>query len=165
MLGSERILVTAQLTHERDFPLGHPKAADYVPGSPAAIEWARKNISPLGTRDFPVDHVKACDSTNTDTKLEWRPGIDPRNPHLEEFTGATPEVAKARRDAYLAQLPFVKETPTLDDGRVNVAAIAEETAVEFVMEQGHEEEAARKIVREQGVDQVLAARSTLGVKG
>jgi hypothetical protein len=165
MLGNERFSVTTQLTLERDFPKGHPKAVDYVPGSPEAIEWARVNIHPVGQRDFPVDHVKACDSKNTDTTLEWKPGIDPRHPELEEHTGAAPKVAKARRDAYLAQLPRVKETPTLEDGRVNVAKVAEENAVKFVMEQGHEEDAARQIVREQGIDQVLAAKATLGVKG
>lgn len=147
---------------ERDFPKGHPKAYDYVPGSPEAIEWARKNIHPKGERAFPVDHVKASDSEVNDCSIEWRAGVDPANPELEEFTGATPDVAKARRAAYLAQLPHVAETPMLEDGRVNVAAVAEQTAVDFVMEQGHEEEAARKIVREQGVDQILAAKATLG---
>lgn len=147
---------------ERDFPVGHPKAFDYNPKSPEAIEWARKNIHPKGERAFPVDHVKAPDTPGNDCSMEWRIGVDPLHPELEEFTGATPEVAAGRKAAYLAQLPHVAETPMLEDGRVDVGAVAEKTAVDFVMEQGHEEDAARKIVREQGVDQILAAKATLG---
>lgn len=147
---------------ERDFPKGHPKAYDYVPGSPEAIEWARKNIHPKGERAFPVDHVKAPDTPGNDCSTVWRIGVDPHNPDKEEFTGASAEVAKARRAADAERAKAARETPTLEDGRVNVAAVAEQSAVDFVMEQGHDEEDARKIVREQGVDQVLAAKATLG---
>jgi hypothetical protein len=157
--------VATQLTQERDFPLGHPKAADYVPGSPDAVEWARKHIHPAGTRDFPVDHIKACDTKGNTNHVQIRPGIDPANPDLEEFTGATPEVAKARRDAYLSQLPKAKETPTLEDGRVNVAQVAHDSALEFLVSNGHTDEEAEQIICEQGVDKVLAAKHTLGVKG
>jgi len=147
---------------ERDFPVGHPKASDYVPGSPEALEWARVNIHPKGERDFPVGHPKAVDTPGNTNHLPIRIGIDPLHPEREEFTGATPEVAQARRAAYLAQLPTVKETPTLDDGRVNTAKIAEDSAIAFVMSQGHDEENARAIVREEGIDQILAAKATLG---
>ena len=153
-----------QTIFERDFPKGHPKAADYVPGDADAVEWARKNIHPLGERDFPVDHIKAVDTRGNTNHLPWRAGVDPANPHLEEFTGATPEVAEARRKAYLAQLPKVKETPTLEDGRVNVAKVAHDSAVNFLLDQGHNQDEAEQIVREQGVDKVLAAKHTLGVK-
>jgi hypothetical protein len=33
------------------------------------------------------------------------------------------------------------------------------------MSQGHDEATARQIVREQGIDQVLAAKATVGGKG
>jgi hypothetical protein len=146
---------------ERDFPKGHPKAADYVPGSPDALEWARKNIHPLGERDFPVDHPKAVDTKGNTNHLPIRPGIDPLHPELEEFTGASPEVAKARRDAYLAQLPKVAETPMLPEGFVDVGAVAEKAALDFLAAQGHDEATARTIVAQQGVDQILAAKATL----
>src|SRR5882762_3546643 len=153
--------MTPPVTAERDFPLGHPKAADYVPGSPEAVEWARKNIHPLGERDFPVDHPKAVDTKGNTNHLPIRPGIDPLHPELEEFTGASPEVAEARRAAYLAQLPKVAETPMLPDGFVDVGAVAQKTALDFLAEQGHDEETAARILAEQGVDQILAAKATL----
>jgi hypothetical protein len=146
---------------ERDFPKGHPKAADYDPKSPDAVEWARKNIHPMGERDFPVDHPKALDTPGNKNHVPIRAGEDPDRPELEAHTGATEEVAAARR-AYDASIAAsAKETPTLEDGRVNTAKIAEDAAVQFVMKQGHDEEAARKIVREQGIDQILAAKATL----
>jgi hypothetical protein len=147
---------------ERDFPKGHPASADYDPKSPEAKEWARVNIHPLGERDFPVDHPKACDTPGNTNHIPVRAGVDPLHPELEEHTGATPEVAILRRAAYLARLPKAQETPTLPEGFVDTAKIAEDSAVDFVMEQGHDEDAARQIVREQGVDQILAAKATLG---
>lgn len=147
---------------ERDFPVGHPASSDYDPKSPEAKEWARVNIHPMGERDFPVDHPKACDTPGNTNHIPVRAGVDPLHPELQEHTGATPEVAEARRKAYLAQQPKAQETPMLEDGRVNAAKVAEESAVSFVMEQGHDEEKAREIVREQGVDQILAAKATLG---
>lgn len=151
--------------HEEDFPKGHPKRFDYDPASAEAQEWARLNIHPKGQRDFPVDHPKAVDTPGNTNHLAWAPGVDPLHPELEAHTGATPEVAAARR-AYDAQLAaLARETPTTDDGRVDGAKIAEEDAVKFVMAQGHEEAAARQIVREQGVDQILAAKATVSGKG
>src|SRR5467141_1758713 len=108
-----------QVIAERAFPKGHPKAFDYVPNSPEAIEWARKNIHPKGERDFPVDHPKAVDTPGNTNHLPIRAGVDPLHPELEEFTGASAEVAKARRAAYLAQLPKVEETPMLPEGFVD----------------------------------------------
>jgi hypothetical protein len=156
--------VTAQLTQERDLPKGHPKAADYVPGSLDAVEWARRNIHPAGERDFPVGHPKALDTTGSTNHVPIRIGIDPANPHLEEFSGATPEVAEAQRKAYLSQLPQVKETPTLEDGRVDLAKVAHETALQFLCDNGHSEQEAEAIIAAQGIDKILAAKHTLGVK-
>ena len=150
---------------EQDFPKGHPKRFDYDPKSPDAIEWARLHIHPKGERDFPVDHIKAVDTPGNANHLSWAPGFNPLQPELEAHTGATPEQAAGRKayEAHLAAL--AKETPTLEDGRVDTARIAEESAIEFVMAQGHDLAAAQKIVREQGIDQILAAKATVGGKG
>jgi len=156
--------MATQQVQERDFPKGHPKAADYVPESPEACEWARKNIHPKGERDFPVDHPKAVDTPGNTNHIPIRPGIDPAHPELEEFTGATPKVAAARRAAYLAQLPKVAETPMLPEGFVDTAAIAQKTALDFLMAQGHDEQTARVILAREGLDQVLAAKATLGAE-
>lgn len=156
--------MTAQTIQERDFPKGHPKASDYVPGSPEAIEWARKNIHPLGERDFPVDHPKAVDTPGNTNAIPIRPGIDPAHPELEEFTGATPAIAAARKAAYLAQLPKVEETPMLPGGFVDTAKVAEKTAIDFLVAQGHDEQTARVILAREGIDQVLAAKATLGAE-
>lgn len=156
--------MTAQHVQERDFPKGHPKASDYVPGSPDALEWARMNIHPKGERDFPVDSIKASDTKGNLNSLSIRPGIDPLHPELEEFTGATPEVAAARHAAYLAQLPKVAETPTTADGFVDTAKVAEKTALDFLMAQGHDEATARAVLAHEGIDQVLAAKHTLAAK-
>lgn len=146
---------------ERDFPKGHPKAADYDPKSPEAIEWARVNIHPLGERDFPVDHPKASDTKGNTNHVPVRAGIDPAHPELEEHTGAAAEVVAAREKLNAERAKTARETAMLDDGRVNTALIAEESAVQFVMSQGHDEENARKIVAENGVDKILAAKATL----
>jgi hypothetical protein len=97
--------------NESDFPPGHPGRCDYDPASSDAQEWARVNVHPLGERDFPVDHPKAVDTPGNESEMSWAPGIDPRKPHLEAFTGRTPAQAKAARDAYLARLPQSKPTP------------------------------------------------------
>jgi hypothetical protein len=156
--------MTPQVIAERDFPKGHPKAGDYVPGSPDAVEWARVNIHPKGERDFPVDHPKAVDTKGNTNHLPIRPGVDPLHPELEEFTGASPEVAKARREAYLAQLPKAEETPMLPEGYVDTVAIAQKAALKFLAEQGHTLEEAQAILAAQGLDKVLAAKATVGAK-
>jgi len=150
---------------EQDFPKGHPKRFDYDPKSPEAIEWARIHIHPKGERDFPVDHPKAVDTPGNTNHIPVRAGIDPAHPELEEHTGATPEQAAGRAAYNRALAAQAKETPTTEDGRVDTAKIAEQSAVEFVMSQGHDEATARQIVREQGVDEVLAAKATVGGKG
>lgn len=146
---------------ERDFPKGHPKASDYDPHSPEALEWARVNIHPLGERDFPVDHPKALDTKGNTNHIPLRAGEDPARPEIEAHTGATREVAAARK-AIEAQLTAkAKETPVLDDGRVDTGKVAEDSAVAFLVKMGHDEDTAQQIVREQGIDQVLAAKATL----
>jgi hypothetical protein len=98
---------------EQDFPPGHPGRADYNPNSAEAIEWARKNVSPLGERDFPVDHPKAIDTPGNLNSLTYAPGVDPHNPHREPFTGRTPEqVAGIARLTAMASAA-AKESPVV----------------------------------------------------
>lgn len=146
---------------ERDFPKGHPKASDYDPHSPEAIEWARVNIHPLGERDFPVDHPKALDTKGNTNHIPLRAGEDPAHPELEAHTGATAEVAEARKKYEQFMQPKAKETPTLPDGFVDTGKVAEDSAVAFLVKLGHDDDEAQKIVREQGIDQILAAKATL----
>lgn len=101
------------LTNERDFPVGHPASSDYNPKSPEAIEWRRKNVHPRGERDFPVDHPKAMDTKGNTNSLEWTPGIDPRNPELEEHTGRTPKQAEAVREINLELAQSARESLAL----------------------------------------------------
>lgn len=102
---------------ERDFPKGHPKAFDYDPDSPEAIEWARKHIHPAGERDFPVDHPKAVDTEGNTNSVEIRAGVDPAHPELEPFTGRTPAQVAAERRVWAqrskAALPTKDPKPTL----------------------------------------------------
>lgn len=109
---------------ERDFPPGHPAASDYDPQSPEAIEWARRNVHPLGDRDFPVDHPKALDTAGNTNHLSWRAGTDPHNPQREEFTGRTPEqAAGVARMSAIASAAAVESPVTvpLDAAEVNTA--------------------------------------------
>lgn len=85
--------MTPERQVETDFPAGHPARHDYDPHSPEALEWVRRNVSPLGERDFPVDHPKAADTAGNTNTLAWPAGVDPHNPHREPFTGRTPEQA------------------------------------------------------------------------
>ncbi len=98
---------------EQDFPPGHPARFDYDPASPEAIEWARKNIHPLGERDWPVDHPKAVDTPGNTNHFSWTPGVDPYNPHLEEHTGRTPAQAKAARKFAAQLVEAAQESPAL----------------------------------------------------
>lgn len=122
--------MTQQL--ERDFPPGHPSASDYNPSSPEAIEWVRKNVSPLGARDFPVDHPKALDTPGNLNHLRWDAGTDPHNPHREEFTGRTPEQAAGVRLMTALASATAKESPVtqpLDASVVNAALDAKRQAL------------------------------------
>ncbi|HKC69974.1 MAG TPA: hypothetical protein VKB60_00060 [Terriglobales bacterium] len=110
--------------NERDFPAGHPSSPDYNPQSAEAREWARLNVHPLGERDFPVDHPKAADTPGNLNRTVWRAGVDPLNPHLEEFTGRTPEQAAAVRELSVLASKAAIESPALepvDAGVVNAA--------------------------------------------
>ena len=109
---------------ERDFPPGHPAASDYDPASPEAIEWARKNVAPLGQRDFPVDHPKAVDTPGNTNALQWEAGVDPHNPHREPHTGRTPEQAAGVASMTAIASARAKESPVtqpLDATEVNAA--------------------------------------------
>jgi hypothetical protein len=109
---------------EEDFPKGHPGRADYDPHSADAIEWARRNVAPLGERDFPVDHIKAADTPGNTNHLTWLPGVDPHNPHREPFTGRTPEQAAGVAALSAIASKAAKESPVtqpLDAVAVNEA--------------------------------------------
>ncbi len=109
---------------ERDFPIGHPKAFDYDPTSPEAIEWARQNVHPLGERDFPVDHPKAVDTPGNTNHFAWPPGVDPYNAHLEEHTGKTPAQAAAAAEFNRRVAEHAQESPALAPIRSDVANAA-----------------------------------------
>ena len=153
--------MSAQHVTEEDFPKGHPARFDYDPASPEAREWARKNINLKGERDFPVDHPKAVDTKGNTNHIPIRPGIDPLHPEREAFTGASPEVAAARRAVAAELAKQQAETPMLPEGFVNTAKVAEDTALDFLARQGHDEETASAILAEQGIDKILAAKATL----
>jgi len=109
---------------EEDFPRGHPARGDYDPTAPEAIEWARRNIAPLGERDFPVDHPGAVDTAGNVNRITYQPGVDPFNPHREAHTGRTPaQVEGIRRLSETASRAAV-ESPVLqpvDAAAVNAA--------------------------------------------
>lgn len=109
---------------EHDFPPGHPGRFDYDPTSPEAIEWARKNVAPLGERDFPVDHPKAVDTPGNLNHLVVETGVDPLNPHREAHTGRTPAQVAGIRALSEAASRAAKESPValpLDAAVVNAA--------------------------------------------
>ncbi len=129
-------------TFGRDFPLGHPKACDYVAGSAEAIEWARQNIHPLGERDWPVGHPKAVDTPGNTNHIPWVAGVDPYNPHLEPHTGRQPEQAKAAAEAALAAGQGAFESPIVEPISADVANAAlaakrKELGVDFLNADQH----------------------------
>jgi hypothetical protein len=109
---------------EYDFPPGHPARFDYKPDSPEAIEWARVNVHLRGERDWPVDHPKAVDTPGNLNHIAVRSGVDPLNPHMEEFTGRTPAQAAAVRALSLEQAQHAKESPALEPIQSDVANAA-----------------------------------------
>lgn len=157
--------MTPQSIHEEDFPKGHPKRFDYDPNSPEAKEWARKNVNLKGERDFPVGHPKAVDTPGNKNHIPVTIGVDPAHPELEAFTGATPAQAAGRKAAEQALAKLQIETPMLPEGFVDTAKVAEKAALDFLETQGHTPEEAAAILAEQGIDKVMAAKATLGVKG
>jgi len=98
------------IPQEQDFPPGHPARHDYAPDSPAAKEWTRLNLHPLGERDFPVDHKKAVDTPGNTNHLEWLPGVDPHHPELEPFTGREPHVAARTKEINAEMAKAAKES-------------------------------------------------------
>ncbi len=101
---------------EADFPPGHPARHDYDPASPEAVEWTRRNVHPRGERDYPVDHPKAVDTPGHDCSVEWRAGVDPAKPHLEAFTGRTPEQAAAVAALNARLAAQARESPVPEPG-------------------------------------------------
>ena len=119
-------------TPESDFPPGHPARADFDPHSAEAREWVRQNIHPLGERDFPVGHPAALDTPGALNRLVYEAGVDPLNPHLEPFTGRTPEQAKAVRELSLLASELARESPAtqpIDATAVNAALDAKRRSV------------------------------------
>jgi len=98
---------------EQDFPPGHPGRSDYSSSSSDAREWARLNVHPLGEPSFPVGHPGRADTPGNFTSVEWRGGVDPLNPHIEPFTGRTPEEAEAVRAMSEAASKAAAESPVL----------------------------------------------------
>jgi len=87
------------------------------------MEWVRQNVHPLGDRDFPVDHPKAADTPGNTNVLEWSAGVDPRNAHLEPFTGRTPEQAAGVAQMSAIASLAAAESPVLQP--LNAMEVAE----------------------------------------
>ncbi len=115
---------------ERDFPIGHPAAVDTVIGSPDHLAWIEQHKFSENVRDFPPGHPKAVDTAGNLNALPVRAGVDPHNPHLEEFTGRTPERAAAVREWNKEEAAGAHESPVMPviDAAVLNAALAEERA-------------------------------------
>jgi hypothetical protein len=109
---------------ERDFPLGHPAAVDTVIGSPEHKEWLRQHEFLENKRDFPPGHPKAADTPGNLNHVPVVAGVDPNNPHLEAFTGRTPEKAAAVRAHNAAAAAAAKESAALEPVDANVANAA-----------------------------------------
>jgi hypothetical protein len=115
---------------ERDFEIGHPKAVDTVIGSPDHLLWLERHKFLENARDFPPGHPKASDTVGNLNQLEWKPGEDPHNPHLEAHTGLPPEKAAAVREWQAAEAAGAHESPVqpVIDAAVLNDALAEERA-------------------------------------
>jgi len=98
---------------ERDFPIGHPAAADTVIGSLEHKAWLIQHQFLENKRDFPPGHPKAVDTPGNLNHLPVRAGVDPLNTHLEQFTGRTPEKAAAVADHNAAVASGALESPVL----------------------------------------------------
>lgn len=113
---------------ERDFPIGHPKAADTVLGSPEHLAWTRMHAFYENKRDFPPGHPKAIDTPGNTNTVSWEPGIDPYNPHKEAHTGLLPEQAAAVAEWNREEAAGAHESPVrpiADANVVNEALAAE----------------------------------------
>jgi hypothetical protein len=106
---------------ERDFPIGHPKAADTVIGSPEHINWLREHEFYENKRDFPPGHPKAVDTPGNINHIPWQAGVDPYNPHVEEFTGLQPAAAAAVARWNADEAAGAHESPVLEPIDANVA--------------------------------------------
>jgi hypothetical protein len=84
---------------ERDLPLGHPSASDFVPGSPEAKRYADRMVATASNRDWPKGHPGAADNPNRvepthplETTRDFSrpdtvivPTITPHDPLLDEL--------------------------------------------------------------------------------
>lgn len=115
---------------ERDFPVGHPKAADTVIGSPEHLEWTRQHAFHENRRDFPPGHPKAIDTPGNMNSVVWEAGVDPHNPHRQAFTGLQPEQAAAVAEWNAQEAKGAHESPVPKpiDANVVLEALAAERA-------------------------------------
>lgn len=113
---------------ERDFPVGHPKAADTVLGSSEHVRWVEQHKFLENARDFPPGHPKAADTAGNLNHVGWTAGEDPHNPHLEPFTGLQPERAAAKHQWERDEAAGAHESPVLEpiDADIANAALAAE---------------------------------------
>lgn len=113
---------------ERDFPIGHPKAADTVIGSPEHIAWTQAHAFHENKRDFPPGHPKAIDTPGNQNHVVWEAGVDPHNPHRQVFTGLQPEAAEAVAEWNRQEALGAHESPVVKPVDANVinAALAQE---------------------------------------
>jgi hypothetical protein len=113
---------------ERDFPVGHPKAADTVLGSPEHRAWIIQHSFHENKRDFPLGHPAAIDTPGNMNHVVWEAGVDPRNPHLEAHTGLQPEAAAAVAAWNAEEAKGAHESPVVKplDANVVLEALAAE---------------------------------------
>ena len=109
---------------ERDFPIGHPAAADTVIGSAAHRAWERLHQFEENRRDFPPGHPKAIDTPGNTNQTAWEPGVDPLNPHHQAFTGHPPQKAAAVAEWNEEQAAGAHESPVLPPVDATVANAA-----------------------------------------
>ena len=142
---------------ERDLPLGHPSAVDTVIGSTYHKAWLNEQAAKMNARDFPPGHPKAADTPGTDKQVEWRAGVDPAHPELEEFTGRTPQAAAAAANFARHGAEVAKESPVripVDADRVAVALTARraELGVDVLTEAQTQEVVAAVSFRRRSTD-------------
>lgn len=109
---------------ERDFPIGHPAAIDTVIGSSDHLAWVEHHKFLENLRDFPPGHPKGSDTPGNLNAIPVRIGVDPHNPHLEPFTGRTPEKAAAVAQWNKEEAAGSHESPVLPIVEQSVAEAA-----------------------------------------
>jgi hypothetical protein len=143
------------LAHEQDFPEGHPKRFDYDPASPAAKEWAREHVFTRGEPAYPRSHPTYGGEKNARNLISWQAGVDPFNPHLEAFTGRTPEHAEAVR-AHEAELSRQAQESPAREPIIAPSPEDVQRAIDIVKGSGYDQSEAEQIVARQGVANIIA---------